>query len=312
MEIKEIKISLIKPDPNQPRQELDKLAITEMAQSIKAEGVINPIEIDKQNVIITGSLRWRAAKEAGLTKIPCKIMSIEPNERFRRQVIENLHHNDMGSLDTARALKKLILMEPGSIKEGRGGHNDKGIGWLSDQIGKSRTYIREYLDLLDTSKGFQAALKKGLKPTFIRAIRQAPEEHRPAVERKIAEGEFKTRDGAQTFVKAMNLYPDQAPALIELDYSDCETAESTVGKIQTVIPQFSIHPTEEVLQESRIPTETLIHIKESLLQWLDNNDPEDMGIIYAEDIIETLVFTRHSIEQWLDQIRKNKQVSEPN
>ncbi len=91
MKIVNVLLSKIKPDKNQPRQTIDEEHIKEISQSIVTEGVINAIEIDENNVIITGEQRWRAAKLAGLKEVPCKILKITPELRFRRQVIENLH-----------------------------------------------------------------------------------------------------------------------------------------------------------------------------------------------------------------------------
>jgi ParB family chromosome partitioning protein len=97
MQILQKNINEIRPDPNQPRKNFPEKRIREMAKSILTEGIINPIEIDKDGVIITGEMRWRSAKEAGLTTVPVKV--IDPGEnRFRRQVIENVHHNTMTTM----------------------------------------------------------------------------------------------------------------------------------------------------------------------------------------------------------------------
>ena len=76
MEIIEIEIDKIKPDKDQPRTSMDELELKEMAQSIVTQGVINPIEVDNDMVIITGERRWRAAKIAGLKVVPVKIFNL--------------------------------------------------------------------------------------------------------------------------------------------------------------------------------------------------------------------------------------------
>ena len=178
MRIVEIPINQLKRDSNQPRQTLDSERVKEMAKSILTEGVINPIEVDKDNVIVTGEMRWRAAKLAGLKTIPCKRMVINPEKRFCRQVIENIHHNTMTDWDTGKALQKLLLLLPGSNKEGKGHWNDRNLTKLSNQIGKSDDYIKEKLDIINSSNKFQKAVKSGLPGSFIRAINRAPEEFR--------------------------------------------------------------------------------------------------------------------------------------
>ena len=107
MNIIQKNINEIRPDTNQPRKNFPETRIREMAKSILTEGIINPIEVDKDGVIVTGEIRWRSAKEAGLKTVPVKV--IDPGKtRFRRQVVENVHHNTMTTMDTSRALSKLL------------------------------------------------------------------------------------------------------------------------------------------------------------------------------------------------------------
>lgn len=103
-----IDIELIEPDPNQPRKKFDKEAITNLAKTIESQEIINPIEIDTNNIIITGEMRWRAAKEARLKKITVKrLTGLSETEIFERQVIENLHHNALSSKEKQEAVLKL-------------------------------------------------------------------------------------------------------------------------------------------------------------------------------------------------------------
>src|SRR3989338_5939330 len=107
MEYKTIPIDKIKTDSNNPRQSSKEENFKEMAKSILTAGVINPIEVDKNLVIITGERRWRAAKIAGLKMVPVRIIDISEDKRFVRQVIENIHQNTMAPLDIAMALDKI-------------------------------------------------------------------------------------------------------------------------------------------------------------------------------------------------------------
>jgi len=82
--IKEIEVEKIKPDPEQPRESFDKEKLKELAQTFKTQGIIQPIEIDENYQIITGERRWRAAKLAGLKKIPCKIVrGLTPEQNWK-------------------------------------------------------------------------------------------------------------------------------------------------------------------------------------------------------------------------------------
>lgn len=108
IKIVERNINDLKPDPNQPRKKFDQESIDNLAKTYESQGIINPIEIDENNMIITGEIRWRAAKKAGIKEIECKLFTnIDKTERFERQTIENLHHNLLTSIERENAVKKL-------------------------------------------------------------------------------------------------------------------------------------------------------------------------------------------------------------
>jgi hypothetical protein len=91
MEIIEKKISEIKPDTNQPRKTFDKEILAGMAETIKTQGIIQPIEIDENNQIVVGERRWRASKLAGIKSIPCIVKSgLTPEQKLERQLIEDI------------------------------------------------------------------------------------------------------------------------------------------------------------------------------------------------------------------------------
>ena len=173
----EVAVGDIKPDPNQPRTHIDQDKVRDMAQSMRTEGVIKPIEIDEDNVIVTGEMRWRAAKEAGLATIPCVRRSFKGRDRYRRQLIENLHNNTMSSMETAKALDKLLDKSlPLRLSRGK----------LAKEVGASVEFVREHLAILDLTAAMQKKISDNELPrTIIRAIRLVPEEHRQAFEKKV-------------------------------------------------------------------------------------------------------------------------------
>ena len=95
------------PDPNQPRKTFNPEDVESMASTIEAQGVINPIEIDGDNVIVTGQLRWMAAEKAGLSEVPCILWEGDANKRFERQLIENLNHHALSGEEQGNAIVKL-------------------------------------------------------------------------------------------------------------------------------------------------------------------------------------------------------------
>lgn len=287
MEIKQIAIDKLKRDKNQPRQTFDKDKIQDMAQSIKTEGVINPIEIDKDYFIITGELRSRAAKLAGLKTVPCKIISINPKERFRRQVIENLHNATMTEWDTAKAIKKLLDGRQATIrssKQHKGGYPDKGIRELGRIIGKGNTFIIEKLQLLEASEPFQQAVKKGLSASFIRGITRAPEFYQKAMEEKILKGDFKTRDEAIEVATALHRNPEKGQRILEA---------KTNEEVFKLSPRFP-----DIIKARLAPGQEFIRIKKDLLDWLQENPSQRIIQMDKPQIVLGLSLIVDKINEW--------------
>ncbi len=96
----------ITPDPDQPRKRITEDMVDSIAATIKVHGLINPVEIDENNVIVTGEIRWTAAKKIG-AKIKCTRWLGTPDERLERQTIENLHHYGLTPIERENVIYKL-------------------------------------------------------------------------------------------------------------------------------------------------------------------------------------------------------------
>lgn len=109
MEIKTFNVFDLKLDKNQPRKSFDEDKLKEMSETFKTQRTIQPIEVDEHNTIITGELRYRSAKMAGLKTIPCKILKgLTPEQKLERQLVENFNRQDMKLVDSIEAVKKYI------------------------------------------------------------------------------------------------------------------------------------------------------------------------------------------------------------
>lgn len=110
-QLKELSLSDIIADPDQPRRNFDKEALEDLANSIKLHGVLQPIVVVKSEkggyVIVAGERRFRASKEAGLTKIPAIVRKLTDQNRLELSLIENLQRADLNVLETATAYLKL-------------------------------------------------------------------------------------------------------------------------------------------------------------------------------------------------------------
>ena len=139
--IHQIKVIDIEPNRDQPRKNFDEEALNELANSIKTYGVLQPIIVNKKDgfyEIVAGERRWRAAKIAGLTEMPC-IIKDEATARVNKEIalIENLQRVDLNPVDKAKGLKELIDDYGMTQKE------------LSDSIGLSRSNIANSVRILN-------------------------------------------------------------------------------------------------------------------------------------------------------------------
>jgi len=258
MEIQFVDPNDLKADPKQPRHFFDITRIKEMAKSILTEGVINPIEVDRNFVIITGEMRWRASKEAGLKEIPVKIVDIDEDTRFRRQTIENIHHNTMTAMETAEALSRLLRTACADIKEGE----DAGIRNLAREIGKSDAFIRDHINLLKQSNKTKEYLSnpKG-KMSLIRDIdRFAPDEYKEELKEKVADGAINNYRIATELSRALSRQPDSADELLSKDWSIAR--DSDVKKIHDIVPEEKFLEHEELgVEISRKITQLIVLLK---------------------------------------------------
>ncbi len=142
-----ISINLIKPNSEQPRKSFDSEKISQLAESIKEHGIIQPIILKKENdayVVIAGERRWRAAKSIGLKEVPA-IIKDEINDRdiLEISLIENIQREDLNPIEEALAYKKLLTEFTLTQEE------------LSKKVGKSRTTITNCLRLLNLDSRVQ-------------------------------------------------------------------------------------------------------------------------------------------------------------
>lgn len=149
--LNEIEISLIEPNPNQPRREFDQDALQELANSIKEVGIIQPITLRQLSSgkyqIIAGERRWRASQLAGLKSIPAYIRTVEDEGVMEMALVENIQREDLNAIEVALAYQHLA--------ETTGMTQEK----ISKRVGKSRAAITNFMRLLKLPAQVQMALK---------------------------------------------------------------------------------------------------------------------------------------------------------
>ena len=148
-----IDINVIKTNPNQPRKVFDENALNELSSSIKLHGVIQPIVINDNSdgtyLIIAGERRYRAAKKAGLDKIPAVIKNYSDRQIKEIAIIENLQREDLNPIEAARAIKQ--LMEEYKLTQET----------VAERIGKSRPNIANVLRLLTLYPDVMTMVEEG-------------------------------------------------------------------------------------------------------------------------------------------------------
>ena len=149
----EIDISKITLNPFQPRSAFDKEKLEELVISIKNIGLIQPITIKKISKnkfqLISGERRLRAFKKLKIDKIPCYIRKANDQQSLEMALVENIHRQDLDSIEIAISYKRLI--EEIKITQGE----------LSEKIGKKRSTITNYLRLLKLNPIIQSGIKDG-------------------------------------------------------------------------------------------------------------------------------------------------------
>ncbi len=173
-------IELVQRNPQQPRKHFDEGELSELANSIRAHGVLQPILVrpiaDGKYEIVAGERRWRAAQRAGLHAIPAVVRELNEVEVLEIAIVENVQRTDLNPIEEAQGFQALI---------DRFGRTQEEI---ADAVGKSRPHIANMLRLLKLPDDLQEMVRDGrLSAGHARAILTAPDP-RGLAQRAISEG----------------------------------------------------------------------------------------------------------------------------
>jgi ParB family chromosome partitioning protein len=196
--IAEIDINLIETNPFQPRTEFDETALRELAESIKEQGVIQPVTVRKLGYnkyqLISGERRLRASKLAGLTQIPVFIRVANDEQMLELALIENIHRENLNAIEVAISYQRLI--DECSLTQEE----------VSEKVGKSRSAVANFLRLLKLPAEVQIAIRDGhITMGHARAlINIADKEQQLKLLQQIVEGEMNVRQTEELAEKAKN------------------------------------------------------------------------------------------------------------
>lgn len=148
----EVNLYDIDTNPNQPRKTFDPEKLAELAASIKRHGIVQPILVKKNGsryTIVAGERRYRAARQAGLMKVPVTLTDIDEDTVMEISLVENIQRENLNPIEEAAAIKLLMQQHDLTQEE------------VSERVGKSRPAIANALRLLTLAKSVQKLIKDG-------------------------------------------------------------------------------------------------------------------------------------------------------
>src|ERR687889_960291 len=175
-EMVEIDLDLIEPNNFQPRTSFDEERLEQLAQSIRANGIIQPLLVRRLSAdryqLVAGERRWRAAQRAGLPRVPCVVKEIPEDKMLELALIENIQRQELNAIEEAHAYKSLI--ESLNLTQ----------EMVAQRVGRDRTFITNYLRLLRLPEDIQRMVEtETISMGHARALLGVDE---PEIQRKLA------------------------------------------------------------------------------------------------------------------------------
>ena len=219
-ELRQIRLEKLQRGKYQPRIEFDEAALNELAESIKAQGVMQPIVVRSisadQFEIVAGERRWRASQIAGLDSIPALVRDISDETAIAMALIENIQRENLNPMEEARALKRLQSEFDLSQQE------------VANAVGKSRPVIANFLRLLSLEPGAAELLESGqIDAGHAKVLLALEGSQQVMAARKVAEATLSVRQ-TEALVKAL-LNPRDSELEVKTD-PDIERLERKLSE----------------------------------------------------------------------------------
>ena len=214
----EVDLESIIPGPMQPRTHFDEASLESLADSIRTHGIVQPLLVRRRDggyELIAGERRWRAAKLAGISRVPVIVKEVADDNLLEIALIENIQRENLNPIEEAQAYKKLIETV-GLTQES-----------LASRVGRDRSYITNYLRLLRLPDDVQQLVKEGRLSTgparTLLALDQVDLQRRIA--RQIIDGGLSVRVTEQLVQKATEEKPARrsAPQAVDPNIKAAET-----------------------------------------------------------------------------------------
>jgi ParB family transcriptional regulator, chromosome partitioning protein len=218
----ELDLDLLQPGKYQPRRDMSPEALEELAESIRSQGVIQPIVVrqvaEGQYEIIAGERRWRAAQLAQLDKIPCLVKQVVDEAAVAIALIENIQREDLNAMEEAVALNRLL-------EEFELTHQQ-----VADAVGKSRASVSNLLRLNSLNEPVKRLLENGdIDMGHARALLAIEGDEQTELARLVASKEMTVRETERLVNKA--LLPPKTPESKEKDHDVSRLEQSLVERL---------------------------------------------------------------------------------
>ena len=179
-------ISQVESCSSQPRKQFDPEALSNLADSIRQHGIIQPLTVRKLQSgyyqIIAGERRWRAARMAGLKQVPAVVIEADDRKAMELAMIENLQREDLNPMEEAEGYR--VLMEQYNLTQEE----------TAERVGKSRSAVANALRLLNLNDGVKELVEKGaLSAGHARTILSLPESMQGAAAQAVQKGDLSVR-----------------------------------------------------------------------------------------------------------------------
>lgn len=215
-----IPIQKLEPNPNQPRDDFDEAALSQLADSISQHGLIQPITVRPMDTgfyqIIAGERRWRACRLAGLTEVPVTVIDVDDKKAAQLALIENLQREDLNPLEEAKGYETLMSTYGLTQEE------------TANSVGKSRPAVANALRLLKLPKSIQSFVADGsLSAGHARAlISLESEPQQLEIAQKIITQQLTVRQTELLIKRLMKPKPmEKTYDPLQVDYyKECETS----------------------------------------------------------------------------------------
>ena len=195
-ELRNLPIDTLQPGKYQPRTRMDQQALGDLAESIKAQGVMQPILVrpvaDERYEIIAGERRWRAARIAGLANVPALVRDVPDKQALAVSLIENIQREDLNPLEQATGIQQLI--------------REFGMTHVqaAEAVGRSRSGVTNLLRLLELAPPVREWLAQGrLDMGHARALLALPDARQIELARVAAEKELSVREVERRVARAL-------------------------------------------------------------------------------------------------------------